>query len=81
MAAIESIIAKEAKRSIIYTLRQPTGQFLSKKVICDLAEIAVKNDIWLISDEAYRSLSYVGNESSSIWALNESDVRGISGEE
>ena len=80
MAEVESIIAKEKPNGLLFIpYDNPTGQFLSKKVICDLAEIAVKNDIWLISDEAYRSLSYVGNESSSIWALNESDVRGISG--
>ena len=80
MNAIESIIIKENPRGLLFIpYDNPTGQFLSKKVICDLAEIAVRNDIWLISDEAYRSLSYVENESSSIWALNESDVKGISG--
>ena len=80
MNAIESIIMKENPRGLLFIpYDNPSGQFLSKKVICDLAEIAVRNDIWLISDEAYRSLSYVGKESSSIWALNESDVKGISG--
>ena len=80
MNAIESVIVKENPKGLLFIpYDNPTGQFLSKKVICDLAEIAVRNDIWLISDEAYRSLSYVGNESSSIWALNESDVKGISG--
>jgi aspartate aminotransferase len=80
MNAIESIIIKENPRGLLFIpYDNPTGQFLSKKVICDLAEIAVRNDIWLISDEAYRSLSYAGKESSSIWALNESDVKGISG--
>ena len=80
MNAIESIIMKENPRGLLFIpYDNPTGQFLSKKVICDLAEIAVRNDIWLISDEAYRSLSYAGKESSSIWALKESDVKGISG--
>ena len=80
MNAIESLIIKENPRGLLFIpYDNPTGQFLSKKVICELAEIAVRNDIWLISDEAYRSLSYVGNESSSIWALNELDVKGISG--
>ncbi|MEL1236777.1 MAG: aminotransferase class I/II-fold pyridoxal phosphate-dependent enzyme [Candidatus Neomarinimicrobiota bacterium] len=80
MNSIESIISKEKPNGLLFIpYDNPTGQFLSKKVLCDLAAIAVKNDIWLISDEAYRSLSYVGNEPSSIWALNESDVRGISG--
>jgi len=80
MNAIESIIMEHNPSGILFIpYDNPTGQFLSKEVICDLAKIAVKNDIWLISDEAYRSLSYVGNESSSIWSIDESDVKGITG--
>lgn len=80
MKAIESMIVEHNPTGLLLIpYDNPTGQFLSKEVVCDLAEIAVKYDIWLISDEAYRSLSYVGKETSSIWSLDESDVKGITG--
>ena len=58
----------------------PTGQLISQSEIFEIASICIEKDIWLISDEAYRSLYY--NEESglaSIWALNEKDLPGISG--
>ena len=79
MNAIESIIMEHSPSGLLFIpYDNPTGQFLSMEVICNLAKIAVKNDIWLISDEAYRSLSYVGNESSSIWSITEAEVEGLS---
>ena len=74
----ESIIARE-KPMVYYSFLTTTLRTIFiKESNMWFGWIAVKNDIgWC--DEAYRSLSYVENESSSIWALNESDVRGISG--
>ena len=57
----------------------PTGQFLSYEIIKEIAKIVVKHDIWLVSDEAYRSLSYTEENVSSIWTLNDKEVQGIKG--
>jgi len=57
----------------------PTGQFLNQSQLTALAKICVRNDIWMVSDEAYRQLHYSPEVSSSIWKISEDDVPGITG--
>jgi aspartate aminotransferase len=57
----------------------PTGQFLNQNQLIDLGKICVRNNIWFVSDEAYRQLYYGNDGSSSIWKLTEEDVPGITG--
>ena len=57
----------------------PTGQFLNQKQLINLGKICVRNNIWFVSDEAYRQLYYGKDGSSSIWKLTEEDVSGITG--
>ena len=57
----------------------PTGQLISQSEIFEIANICVEKDIWLISDEAYRSLYYTESGLASIWALNDQELPGISG--
>ena len=65
---------------VIIPSDNPTGQFLSQDTLVQIAKICVKNNIWLVSDEAYRQLYYnKENISSSIWRINEDDVPGIIG--
>ncbi|MDQ6985618.1 MAG: aminotransferase class I/II-fold pyridoxal phosphate-dependent enzyme [Candidatus Dojkabacteria bacterium] len=45
----------------------PTGNFLRQPYLDSLSEICASNNIWLISDEAYRGLNYTGEENSTIW--------------
>ena len=80
LAHLESLIIKKNPSGIlIIPYDNPTGQYLSIKVIRAIAELAIKYDKWLISDEAYRSLVYNNKKISSIWALNEIDLPGIKG--
>jgi len=77
---IESFIKKYSPSAIlVIPYDNPTGQFFTKKQMVDLAGICVKNDMWLISDEAYRELYYTEGEASSIWGVTNSDVSGIEG--
>jgi len=77
---IESLIVQHGPAGLlIIPYDNPSGQYLCKEIIIEIAKIVVKHDIWLISDEAYRSLSYTEETGSSIWALNENDVQGIIG--
>ncbi len=77
---IESIVKKYKPSGIlVIPFDNPTGQFLNKQTMIEIAKIAVKNNIWLISDEAYRPLSYNTDSTTSVWALKENDVSGITG--
>jgi len=57
----------------------PTGQQISQELIIEIARVCVEKDIWIISDEAYRSLYYTEAGQSSIWALDDDIVPGING--
>ena len=57
----------------------PTGQQISQELITEIAKVCVEKDIWIISDEAYRSLYYTAAGQSSIWALTDNIVPGING--
>ncbi len=51
------------KGIILVTPDNPTGRVVEESVARGLAEIAVDNDLWLIVDEAYRTLVYEGRHS------------------
>ena len=57
----------------------PTGQQISQDEIFEIANICIEKDLWLISDEAYRSLYYTESGQTSVWALNNRQLPGISG--
>ena len=77
---IESQIKKHRPLGIlIIPYDNPTGQFLSQNLISDISKLAVKYNMWLISDEAYRPLYYKSKKSSTIWNINEKVVPGIKG--
>ena len=57
----------------------PTGQQISQDIIFKIAKICIEKDLWLISDEAYRSLYYTESGQTSIWALSSKEIPEISG--
>jgi aspartate aminotransferase len=64
---------------VVIPYDNPTGQFIDFEQLKQLASLAVKYDMWIISDEAYRELHYNGKEAISIWKLTNKDVPGIEG--
>jgi len=77
---IEAVILKEKPSAmVVIPYDNPTGQFYNQKSINRLAEICVRHDIWMISDEAYRELFYSDERTSSIWGVSNKDVPGIEG--
>ena len=54
----ELIDKKKTKAIIINSPANPTGNVLSKKVLEELCDIAVDNDIYIFSDEAYEKIIY-----------------------
>ncbi len=58
----------------------PTGQYYSHEQLMQLAELCVKYNMWIASDEAYRELFYEeGVRLVSIWGITDADVPGIEG--
>ena len=60
---------KKTKVILINSPANPTGNVLSKKLLEEIADIAIENDVYVFSDEAYEKLVY-GKKHYSIGALN-----------
>ncbi len=78
---IERVIKREKPSAIlVIPYDNPTGHFYSHELMTSVASLCVKHGMWLISDEAYRGLVYIPDTPiSSVWALSERDVPGITG--
>jgi aspartate aminotransferase len=77
---IEKIIKKYKPGAVVLIpYDNPTGQFIDKKTFIEIAKLAIKYDMWIISDEAYRELHYNNLEAISIWKIDNSLVPGIEG--
>ncbi len=80
LAEIEATIRQHRPGGIVVIpYDNPTGHYYDHDTLVTLAKLCVKYDLWMISDEAYRELFYTGGRASSIWALTEAEVPGITG--
>jgi len=59
----------KTKAILINTPNNPTGNVLSKKILEEISDIAVENDLYIFSDEAYERLIY-DKKHISIGSLN-----------
>lgn len=76
----ELIKANNPGALLVIPYDNPTGQLYDKETLIKLAELCVKYNMWMISDEAYRELYYVeGSELVSIWGITDKEVPGIEG--
>ena len=66
---IRSKITGRTRAIVIITPSNPTGGVLAEDVLKELAEIAVANDLMVISDEIYERLVYGGAKHISIASL------------
>jgi len=66
---LESKITKKTKALILNSPSNPTGSIYEKKALEAIAAIAVKHNIYVISDEIYEKLVYDGVEHVSIASL------------
>jgi aspartate aminotransferase len=75
---IENVIEQyNPSAMVVIPYDNPTGQFCDLDSLKKLAELAVKHNLWFISDEAYRELYYVKKPVSSIWGITDKMVEGI----
>ncbi|MDJ0763816.1 MAG: aminotransferase class I/II-fold pyridoxal phosphate-dependent enzyme [Myxococcota bacterium] len=75
----QTIRAHDPGALVVIPYDNPTGHYYNHGSMVALAELCVKYNLWMISDEAYRELYYVGGAPSSIWRIKETEVPGISG--
>ncbi len=61
---------KKTKAIMLNTPANPTGTVMSKKVMEEVADLAVEYDVYIFSDEAYERLVYGGKKHISIGSLN-----------
>ena len=66
---IRAKVTPRTKAMVLITPSNPTGGVLAENVLKELAEIAVKNDIMVISDEVYERLLYDDAKHISIASL------------
>lgn len=64
-------ISKNTKAIILNSPSNPTGSAYNKEALAEIAEIAVKKKIYIISDEIYEKIVYDGYRHISIASLND----------
>ncbi len=73
----EKLITKKTKAILICNPGNPTGYLYSKDEIQQLAKLAIKYDLFLISDEVYREFVYDDIEHYSVLQEKELDEHAI----
>ncbi len=71
---LENAITEKTKILIINSPSNPCGTLYSKEELIEIADIACKHDIYVISDEIYEEIIYDGLQHISIAFLN-SDIK------
>ena len=67
---IKKAVTKKTRVILLNTPSNPTGTVLSKKILEEIADIAIDKDVYIFSDEAYEKLIYDGKKHISIGSLN-----------
>jgi aspartate aminotransferase len=75
----KAIIKNKPGAIVVIPYDNPTGQFLDQQTMIKIANLCVKHNMWMISDEAYREMYYIDSGCVSIWSIKEKDVKGIEG--
>ncbi len=68
---LEAAITPKTKCLCLNTPSNPTGMIYSKEELLALAEVCVKHDLYIISDEIYYSLVYDGKKAVSVSTLDD----------
>ena len=67
--ALEKAITPKTKAILINSPANPTGGIAGVEQLKKIAELAIKHDLYVFSDEVYNSLTYDGNKAVSIASL------------
>ncbi|HSM62435.1 MAG TPA: pyridoxal phosphate-dependent aminotransferase [Gillisia sp.] len=69
IADFEKLITAKTKAILICNPGNPTGYLYTKDEIDQLAEVAIKHDIFLVADEVYREFAYDGVKHHSVMSI------------
>ena len=72
---LESIITDRTRGLILNTPSNPVGSAYDRQLLEKIAEIAVRHNIYVISDETYEGIVYDGFKQTSIASLNDDIFR------
>ncbi len=75
----KTIIEYQPWALVVIPYDNPTGHFYDQESMITLAQLCVKYDLRMISDEAYRELFYVNKPATSIRGITDKEVPGIVG--
>ncbi len=59
-----SLVSDKTKLCIINSPQNPTGGVLPKDILAGIAELAMKHDFWILTDEVYSKIIYEGTHES-----------------
>lgn len=68
---IQASITPNTKAMILNSPNNPTGMVYTEEELLAIANVAVKNDIYVVADEMYEHLIYGGDKHISIASLND----------
>ena len=68
---IQDAITEKTKAVVINTPSNPTGMIYSEEELREIADVVVKNDIYVVSDEMYENLIYGSEKHVSIASFND----------
>ena len=74
---IQRLITKKTKMIVVASPSNPTGGVIPLKDLKDLADLAIKHDLLILSDEVYEKMVYDGHKHFSIASLPEMKDRCI----
>ena len=77
-ADIRAAITDRTKLMIINTPSNPTGAIFDASILREIADMAIENDIWVLSDEPYEHILFDGHRHVSIGAMDGMAERTIS---
>lgn len=68
---VEAAITKRTKAIVLNSPSNPTGMVYTRDELRSLAEVAVKHNLYIVSDEIYERMVYDGVEAVSIGSLSQ----------
>lgn len=77
ISEFEKLITEKTKAILICNPGNPTGYLYTKEEVKQLADLALKHDLFIVSDEVYREFAYDGVEHHSIMSFPELSENAI----
>ena len=77
LEVLESLVTPRTRALVINSPANPTGAVFPRPVIEALAELAVRHDLWLISDECYDQVVFEGEHVSPASFLDDGRVISV----